>query len=349
MIFAHYFFKRYFKYVITIALLLASLLLLIELFEKLMRVSHASFMKIGFFLSLLSGPLFFDNCGIAAWLGSSFLLREFFMHHEWEFMMMLNMTNKNLIHLFALASCILMSSVFISKELFISTLAFKAEHFKIQHFKQRVPQLILNRWIQLHDNEFCYVGALDMASGQGKDLTLLKMSPNFLIEEALLAKTFSINAEKSEVDVGHGSYMKNGTQENLNLHQKKIVVPQLFSQVALEFEVPTIRHYYTVVKQASKLLPSSVFNKLLYQFLKKITWYLQIFLYPVMTVFFFVICSSYARLRWIALFIAYPLFLMLDALLDLFFSYGCSPWIALVPYGLLVSVLIIIERYYLPS
>lgn len=347
MVFIRYFFKRYFCYVGAIALLLTVLLTLIELFEKLMRVSHASLPQIGIFLGLNSAPLFFDNCGVASWLAAGLLLREFFVHHEWELMMMLNINNKELLRLFALAGVILLSGVIISKELFVSSLAFKAEQFKIKYFKQKMPQLLVHRWIQLQEREFCYINTLDMETQHGQDMTFLRMSPDFSIEQALLMHQFSVNPEQNQVVVKQGARFDTSSHQCKPIKQEIIKTPQLFSQLTFDFQAPTIWHHYTTLMQTGKQLPVSVFHKMLHQLLKKLSSYIQILLYPLLTALLFMIWYAHERFRWIALLIAYPLFLSIDVLIDFLVSFGFSSWIVLAPYSLLIAFIILIRIFLL--
>lgn len=347
MVFIRYFFKRYFCYVGAIALLLTVLLTLIELFEKLMRVSHTSLAHIGIFLGLNSAPLFFDNCGVASWLATGLLLREFFVHHEWELMMMLNISNKELLRLFALAGCLLLGTVIISKELFVSSLAFKAEKFKIKHFKQKMPQLLVHRWVQLQEHKFCYIGSLDMETRHGQDMIVLSMSPDFSIEQALIINQFSADHELEQVVVERGSRFGTSSHQCISMGQEIVKVPELFSQLMFDFQAPTAWHYYTSLMQTGKQLPSTVFNKLLHQLLKKLSSYTQILLYSLLTALLFIIWYAHERFRWFALLIAYPLFLSIDVLLDFLVSFGFSAWIVLAPYCLLALLIILIRIFLL--
>jgi lipopolysaccharide export LptBFGC system permease protein LptF len=345
MVFIRYFFKRYCYYVGTITLLLTALLTLIELFEKLMRVSHASFAHIGMFLGLNALPVLVDNCAVGCWLATGLLLREFYVHHEWELMMMLNINNKELIRLFVLAGCLFAGVVMVSKELFVCKLAFKAEQFKVKHFKQKAPQLLVHRWIQLSDSRFCHIGMLDMGTNSGQNITVLTMSPDFSIEQALIGSTFSVDLEANQLIIEQGSSFDAMAHQCLPISQKVMTFPELFSQLSLEDQVPTALNLYPIIVHAYKQLPNSVVNKLLYQLLKIITSYFYVLLYSLITILLFTVWYGHNRLRWIALCAAYPLFLTSQALLDFLVAYGCSAWIALAPIALVALFAILAGKY----
>ncbi len=347
MVFVRYFFKRYCYYAGTITLLLTVLLTLIELFEKLMRVSHASLINIGIFLGLNAVPVLVDNCAIGCWLATGLLLREFYMHHEWELMMMLNINNKELIRLFVLAGCLLTSLVMVSKELFVSRLAFKAEQFKIKHFKQKAPQLLIHRWIQLSDNRFCHIGMLDMSINSGQNITLLTMSPDFSIEQAFVGSSFSVDLETNRLVIEQGSSFDAQSHQCIPINQKAMNFPELFSQLSLEAQVPTAINLYTMLAHVHKQLPSAVVNKLLHQLLKIITTYFYVLLYSLVTILLFILWYSHNRLRWVALCVAYPLFLTTQALLDFLVAYGCSAWIELAPLALVTLIAILANKYFI--
>lgn len=347
MVFVRYFFKRYCYYVGTITLLLTGLLTLIELFEKLMRVSHASLANVGIFLGLNAVPVLVDNCAVGCWLATGLLLREFYVHHEWELMMMLNINNQELIRLFVLAGCLFTTVVIVSKELFVCKLAFKAEQFKIKHFKQKAPQLLVHRWIQLSDSRFCYIGMLDMGTNSGQDITLLTMSSDFSIEQACIGSSFSVDLETNQLIIEQGSSFDAQSHQCIPINQKVMNFPELFSQLSLEAQVPTALNLYKVLVHAYKQLPTSVANKLLYQLLKIITSYFYVLLYSLITILLFTLWYDHNRLRWIALCAAYPLFLTGQALLDFLISYGCSAWIALAPLVLVGLFGILTGKYFI--
>jgi len=347
MVFVRYFFKRYCYYVVTITLLLTLLLTLIELFEKLMRVSHASLSHIGIFLGLNAIPVLIDNCAVGCWLASGLLLREFYVHHEWELMMMLNINNKELIRLFLLAGCLFTTVVVVSKELFVCELAFKAEQFKIKHFKQKIPQLLVHRWIQLSDNQFCHIGMLDMNSSCGQNITLLTMSPDFLIEQASIGSKFSVDLDENRLLIEQGSSFDAQSHQCIPINQKAMQYPELFSQLSLEAQVPTAIHLYTALACAHKQLPASVVNKLLYQLLKIITSYFYVLLYSLVTIVLFTLWYGHSQLRWVALCAAYPLFLMVQVLLDVLMAYGCSAWVALIPIVVVPLLAILTYKYFI--
>lgn len=346
MVFVRYFFKRYLCYAGAIALLLTVLLTLIELFEKLMRVSHAKLLDIGIFLGLYSMPVFFDNCAIAGWLATALLLREFVVYHEWELMMMLNINNKELIRLCTYAGFFLMTIVVINKELFVSSLAFKAEQFKIEHFKQKMPHLLVHRWMQLQENQFCYLGVLDMSTGHGQDITLLTMSSDFSIEQVVVAETFSIDLEHEQITIEQGNKFNTMPYQSTACIQETLSASQLCAQLKFDFQVPTAWHFYKTIMRAGKQLPNPVFNKLLFQLFKKLSSYIQILLYPLITILLFIGWHAHVRFRWIALLAAYPFFLTVDAASDLLVAYGCSALIVPAFYGALVLVILLGKRYF---
>ncbi len=344
MVFLRYFFRRYAYYTISIALLITTLLTLIELVEKLMRVSHAKFSEISIFLSLYSIPVFFDSCALAGWLSTGLLLREFVVHHEWELMMMLNINGDKLIRLFFFAGFVLMLAVAACNEFFVSSLAFRAEQFKMERFKRKVPHLVLDRWIQLQDREFCFIGVFDSEIMKGKDMTIFTLSKNFSVDHVVFAESFSIDPDMSNILIEEGVFFDVKNKSIKTFINTSVVVPQLNPQLRFNFQAPTIFGYYSAIVKSVSRLPKNISNKLLSQLFRKIFSYIQICMYPLLSVVLFILLWTRNWMRWLSLLISYPFFLLLDAIFDFLIAAGASAWLIPLFYGLFLIFIFFLKK-----
>ena len=200
MVLAKYFLKRFFKYLFLINISLTLLFNFIEFFEKIVRVKHATIIMILKFIAMYIPPSFFDTLPLSCWLATCLLIKEFVQQDEWQLLKILNVKIKHIFNLFILAGIISAVFSFVGKEILTLELLNKAEQFRIEKFKQRSTQKIINKWITLSSqNIFCHFGYLDLDLDTGEDITFLYMSPEFKINKIVNSKQFKINPKSQNI------------------------------------------------------------------------------------------------------------------------------------------------------
>lgn len=332
MVLAKYFFKRFFKYLFITNISLTLLFNFIEFFEKLIRVKHATITMILEFILLYIPPSFFDTLPLSCWLATCLLIKELVQQNEWQILKILNVNINQIFKLFLLIGITSATFSFVGKELLTLNLLNKAEQFRLEKFKQRSTQKILNKWIILSDeNSFCHIGYLNLKNNTGKDLTLIYMSPTFEIDKIITSKNFKVDT-------------KNQTLLLLDKNNETISVPTLFPQLKLNNTVPTINFLIKNVVLNKSLLPQNVWNDLLLQLLKRLFIHIQVLFYPILTFCLFFLLPFNSRKNWLLMLLPYPLLTTIDILISFLVSKGIPAILAISPYILLIILIFMFKK-----
>lgn len=350
--FYRYFFIRFFKYLLAINLFFVFLFNFIEFFEKLSRAKYSSVHEILYFLALNIAPTFFEQLPISAWLTSCLLIRELHIQQELDALVLLSVSLRKIFILFFTVGCMLACVSLIINEGFVTKLTFKAEQYKMEHFKQISTRRLVNKWFALEPEDgatpeaFCYFSVLNPQQPgemqQGKDLFLLYTQPkeqgrggegySFVIQKMLSASIFFLDTQKQKIfcpelktfDVERNTQTK---IENYALHS-----PSFFSQLNLNYEPPTLLYLGKTLFCGHKLIPPAVNNELWGQLFKRIALYMLLILYPMLTFGLFAFFWWRVTLRWVAIFTPYLVFTMTSFLADHMMHAGVHATIAFSPY-----------------
>ncbi len=331
--------QRFLTFVVIISILLAFLFNFVEFFEKLLRVRHVQVITIAHFLWLNFIPSLFDLLPVAVWLATCLLLKELDQRNEWELLQLLTFIPKRLIT-FLLAMGLLVSIfTVVVYENFVSDLAFQAAHFKQEKLKQATAQCVVDKWLELDAHQLCYVGFLDLQAQQGSEIMLLFMNPTFELLKIIKAPSFFLDPKTNSVHLQRGRVFEISQAQESTFGELDVVVPSFFSQMCIECDVPTLYSGAKKLVLYRSLLPPAVYNDLLAKLLGRIGFYLQILLYPLLTLCLFLSLRG-AVTRWIGALVAYPLFLMIGLIGDGAVNSGLHAFAVLVPYLLVMAGLL---------
>ncbi len=328
--------RRFFLFLTGLDLLLAFLFNFIEFFEKLVRAKHVTASTILHFLSLNFIPTVFDVLPISMWLALCLLLKELYQRHEWETLQLLSYIPSRLLT-FALSMGLIVSiTAFITYESYVSPLAFKAEQFKYEKLKQDPkPQLITNAWLELDTNTFFYCDVLDLKKHQGHRLLVITMNSSFMLHRLIKADYFTVNPQQQTITIPIGSIVEVEEQKEHSCTNMVITAPALFAQLRLNAENQTLTTLTTKLILYKNVLPVGIYNELLGQLFAKMLYYLQLLLYPLVTVCLFMLFSS-SYVQWVAALSTYPLFITASVIGDTLSKQGPWVWLMIVPYLILI-------------
>lgn len=341
MVFTRYYFARFFKYFLSVSILLAYIVNFIEFFEKIVHVRQVSVYTILNFVGINLIPSFFDLLPIACWLSSCLLIKEFFQQSEWESLALLNIDSRTLLKLAFYVGLSIACLSFVFRETFVERMIFSSEQFKMENFKQKSAQKIMGKWLEIDRNIFVYFSMLDFSTNSGTDLLLLFINPDFSIQKVLSGQTFEIKPESNEIIIRSGSSfeVENNVQEKfLNKH---LVLPTFFSQIKINFEPAT---FFNLLKNFAnkRMLPPAVQRSLCHQIANKVAFYLKFILYPMLTFALFMFFWHTPILKWVAIFVPYPLFVGYSIISDYMFSVGINPWLLLSFYFFILFVIYLV-------
>jgi lipopolysaccharide export LptBFGC system permease protein LptF len=343
--FARYFFIHFLKYLLTINLLFVFLFNFIEFFEKLLRVKHSSVYDILYFLTLNLAPSFFEQFPTSCWLATCLILREFYLQQEFDTLFLLSLSPRKL---FKLLTCIgigFILSSFTINEYFITPLTFKAEQYKMEHFKQISTQKLINKWIAVEQNIYCYFSLLNFQTKEGEDLFLIFMTPQFTIQKTISAPFFLVDSKQKNLSIPQGKLFDVEKNTQTRITNYIINNPSFFSQIKIHYEIPSIINLSKNLILSYNIIPAAVSNDLLGQLLKRILLYLLLIIYPLLTFGFFGLLWRYSMYRWIIIFTPYPIVIISSLFADLLLHHRFNAWFAYVPYYLIIIGLFIIYRH----
>jgi len=340
MILFWYLTRRFLSYVFSITFLLTFLFNFIEFFEKLMRAKQTSVAVITYFLRLNFVPTFFDLLAIGTWLGTCFLLKELCWRHEWDLLNLLTYIPGRLLTFAMWMGISISLFALVAHEQYVAPLAFKAERFKQEKLKQGVKHRLVTTWLELDNNRMCYFSVLDPQTGDGEDLLLISMSPQFLLERMVRAPHFHVDFKTMNIHIPHGMVVDSGEQKEQSVTDISLSVPAFFSQLSISLEAPLLWNLSKKLMFAKHLLPRGVYDELLGSLLLKIGYFLQILLYPLLTVCVFM-CIHHPVVQWIAALSVYPVMLVSTQIVDILFHYGLSPLVLLLHYLLFIIMALV--------
>jgi len=342
--FHRYFIVRFFKYLLAINLFFVFLLNFIEFFEKLSHVKHSSVYDILYFLALNIAPTFFEQLPTSCWLTSCLLIREFYLQQELDALVLLSFGLRKLFKLFFVVGMGLALTSLVINECFITNLTFKAEQYKIEHFKHISTRTLVSKWMALEQkvsgpNTFCYFSALNPQEKTGKDLFLIYITPQFgrqpfTIQKTISAPAFSIDTERLQITLPEGKIFDIEHNTQTKITNYTLTNPSFFSQIHLHDETPSIINLIKGLVRGRNIIPTAVSNDLLGQLLKRIVSYLLLILYPALTFGFFAIAWRRPTFRWMIIFAPFPLLTITSLFADQLLHNGINAWLAYSPYTL---------------
>jgi hypothetical protein len=335
MLIFSYLTRRFLAFLAAISLLLAFIFNFIEFFEKIVRSKQVPVSVIIHFLSLNFIPTFFDLLPIAVWLAMCLLIKELMGRYEWELLQLMTFIPRKFLRFSLIMGLALSVSSLVLHERYVANLVFKAERFKQEKFKQGAPQILVNKWFELDHDRICYFSIFNPETVAGDDLLIIQFSPDFTFQKMIQACHFTINPATTSIEIPEARIFDMGVQGEYIQKELAIHSPAFFSQLKMNFEYPTLFNTAKKLSLYGKLLPSGVYNEMLGHFCSRMGYYIQLLLYPLLTICLFMV-TSHPYIRWILALLAYPLLLTATITSDAAFHSGFHAFILLMPYLLVL-------------
>jgi len=340
MILVRYFLKRLFTNIFFINVGLTLLFNLIEFFEKMVRVKHASATMIFYFITLSIAPSFFYNLPISSWLGSCMTLAQMHQQNEWELLKLLNIKSKKILKLVLIAGATLAIFNFLGKEFLTNNLETAAEKFKHEKFKQDRKKKLFNKWFALNEKTFSHFRYLDLRQNKGNGFSLIELSPKFEVKKITSAQDFIVNPDTKTIFIPSGKSIHTKTKNQEILENKEIKLPSFFTQIKIQGEFPSLQQMFHVVTLDKNILPKHVYNQLLYIFLSRILISLLLIIYPLLTFLLFFFFTYHRYYRWILIFLPYPIAIFLFTSTDSLMQIFQNGFVSIIPYmGLFFAII----------
>lgn len=345
MIFARYTFCRFTWYFIGIALFLAALFNLIEFFEKLMRNSLSSIDKVAHFVMLHFGPSFAEHLPIASSLAVLLLLKEFHQRNELDFFPLLMISKKALCRILFACGVIASLFSFIVNECIMIPLSTQAERFRAETFKKKQTNNICNKSMWLPNRTFASIGFINTTNNTGTDLTLIQLSPTYVIENIKKLQRFTLANQTNEVQIQEGVQFECTNHTTTSLANTAITIPTLFTHLVLFNTIPVLSSLITTLILYRNLLSHEAYTDTFHQLLTRLLFYFYIMVAPLLTVVCFFLAEPLGIWRWFFLILPHGLFLIINALIIPICNIENSIWILLTILGIiLISIKIIWQK-----
>ncbi|MBU4269931.1 LptF/LptG family permease [Candidatus Dependentiae bacterium] len=341
MIFEKYFFKNYFKYLFLINLSFTLLFNFIEFFEKMARTKNVSIETILQFILLNLGPSFFESIKISSWLSAIMVIKEFHDQNELETFKILNINNKKLFNLFLISGIIISLISFIGRENITLKLQNKSEQFKFKQLKKINRENVTNKWLEIksHNNKlhksYCYFQSLNLINNTGTNIILLDIDENFKIYKIINSQKFQIKPSREIIELKKPNIVKINSNNYKNPKNKILHMPSFFSQLKMEDKIPPLSLFLKNIFLEKDFLPQNIWFNMISELLKRIFFYLQIIIYPVLTFCLFILFENFLRYKWTIMFAPYPIILLTDLLTNFLAKFNLNPIILLLPYLLI--------------
>lgn len=344
MVFARYTFKRFSLYFIGIALFFAGLFNLIEFFEKLIRVSSATIVKVAHFVMLHFGPSFVEFLPIASWLAVVLMIKEYHQQHEWEAFPLVMIGKKNLYTIFFVSGIIAGLFSFVLNEWIMLPIASQAERFRTETFKKTSSITINNKTMWLPNNIFAAIGFIDLHNHEGTDLTLASLSPSFTLERVYRIDRFTLDIKEKKIIFDKGYLFTPSNNATTEIRHQSYALPSFFTNLQIHQEIPTLRSLINSAIFYRHLLSQKAYLDIIQQIMKRLLFYLQIILSPLLTIAIFFLTEPLGIWKWLMLIIPYGLFAGLNGLVVPLTQSLHSVWILALFFALMVISIITIKN-----
>ncbi|MFH1643647.1 MAG: LptF/LptG family permease [bacterium] len=340
MILVKYILKRFFKYLILVNLILVILFNSIDFFEKFIRLTNVSILDIFYTIALGLIPSFFENLAISCWLATALLIKELQQQNEWETFPLLNIHYKKFLNLFLVTGIFLGLFNFLGKEGLANPFMVKSEQFKKEKLKKRSDHKIINKWMYLNNNTFCYFNVLDLKEKIGSDLILINLNTDFSTQKILISPIFKISQKKKQIFISKGIEIYPQTNEQIKIENIHVVLDCFFTQIQILSEQNSLNQILKTLLASKNIIPENSWNELFLLFLKRLLFHLQFILFPLLTLCFFFIPFNLKNYKWILILTPYPLLTLLTAITDFIIQSGFSAWFTTIPYLTLLCIII---------
>lgn len=336
MILHKYLLKRFFKYLLLINSLLIILFNSIDFFEKFINIKNVQTCDIAYTILLNLLPSFFEYLPLSCWLVTALLIKELNQQNEWEILPLLNIKYQNIFSMFLATGLFLAVFSFIGNEQIANNLLYKSEQFKKEKLKKKSNHKIVNKWFVLNNNTFCYFNALDLKEKEGTGLILLYLDSNFATKKIITSPNFQINKKEKEITLENGNIIIPHSNEQIKIEHKIIHQPGFFTQIQMFSEQKSLKQLFQTLLYSKNIITNNSWNELFHLFLKRILFYLQFILYPLLTLcLFFIPFSMINKYKWLLILLPYPVLTLFTALTDFFVQSGYSALLATTPYLIL--------------
>ena len=315
MVFARYTFKRFSWYFIGIALFFAGLFNLIEFFEKLIRVSSATLFNITHFVVLHFGPSFVEFLPIASWLATVLIIMEYHQHRELDLFPLMMIGKKTLCYLFLINGIIAGIFTVILNEYIMVPISSQAERFRSEKLKKISRTNIRNKTMWLPDNVFTSIGFIDIEKNEGQDLTLVRLSSSFTLEQLYKIDRFKLDMKQKEIILENGYLFNTSNNTTTPINNMSYNIPSFFTTLQVHQEVPLLRTLISTAVLYRHLLSHEASLDIIQQIMKRLLFYLQIMLSPLLTILIFFLTERLRIWRWFMLVIPYGFFAGLNSLI----------------------------------
>ena len=344
MILLKYLLKRFFKYLFLINSLLVLLFNSIDFFEKFIRIKEVQTIDIlkTILLSLL--PSFFEYLPLSCWLATVLLIRELNQQNEWDIFPILNIKTQKILLLFFMATSVLAIFSFLGNEEIAHPLSYKAEKFKQEKLKKKNNQKIINKWFALNNNTFCYFNILDLEKKEGAGLIIIYLNSNFSTEKIISSQNFKINKNNKNLILKKSYVITQKNNEQIIVENQKIYLPSFFTQIKMFNEQNSLKHISKTLIYSKNIIPDKSWNELFHNFLKRILFYFQFILYPLLTLCLFFIPFRINRYKYLLILLPYPTLTLLTAISDFIVQNGFSVWFSISPYLILLITIIFLLK-----
>lgn len=347
MILKKYILKHFFKYIVTINIAITFLFNFIEFFEKIVRVKHATLNMVLHFIALNIPSSFLDNMNLSIWLSSCLLLKEFAEQNEWETFKILNVNYIRLSKLFLFVGIITSIITFTIKENITLRLFNQAEKYKFEKLKQISRQKIHNKWLELKTQKntfriFSFFQLLDLKKNIGENLILIDINQNFELKKIINSQSFKINTKDKILILEKAIILDPKTNKQKIIINKTFKFPSFFSQLQLNDFIPPLYLLTKNIIYEKRILPKNIWYDLIIQLFKRLFFYLQIIIYPILTLFLFFIFEDRNKYKWLSIFLPYPIMILIDLIVNFLSNQNFNPIFILFPY---IALLLFIFFY----
>lgn len=311
MIIISYLGKKWFSYIIVFALVLNTVFLIIEAFEKYTRSTQTSFAALAHLIYLNSIHGWFDALPTANYLSGIMLLRELQYQGTWETLFLISIKRSDLLRYAFGGGILLCIAAMLPYETIIRYHKHSATLYKQTTFKHTQQTTFdYDCWYFLNNNILLHAISLDRITGHGNELLIIQLDEKEGEPECIMtAPKFFIDFDHNKITLTNGVYQKYDCPGKelrspiaMDLTSLKT---QLLNQPSSYRSLPNL---ISLLLHKKYLLPTPLYKHLLTELLEILFYYLSHILYPVLSITLWLLLLSYSTtIRWFLVLALFPL------------------------------------------
>lgn len=327
---ARYFFSRCIRYFLLVSSGLTLLFCSIEFFEKMARMPHLSFSNLLYFVCMNCLPTYIASLPVSVWLSSCLLIRDMYLHDEWITIKILGIPERRLFGYVFVAGSLLTFFVCCMHFIGLDRFIHNVESLKYELFKQQPKRYLAHVWLMFDEKHVCYVDQADLENKTVRGLELYRLDDAGNVAEIITFPMALLDFEKGTLFARQTDVLDVALKHSVKQEGITLPLPALCTLLYRKAYPLTFLDQTRLLFFSSQPEDSFWLHGILVEWLRRIAWYAQLIVLPLLTFLLFSLPLS-LRWRWGLIMLPYACMVVADNMALWLINHGWLPQSILIP------------------